>query len=337
MFRSTRKLVTTARVGMFRNLATSFRVPQQIRLQAPVVQLQNSNQKVEGVLVDGAGTSGDEGAIAPGYMISDAVEKHKGVRPDMSFVKKFTGSAKDWHIDQVLQRMAEQKQIVYKAGDVSAVYKIFLRDGLTVLALHSKPVPGIKEALDLQRSKGRKIILVTAYGDDEAAVFAESMKKGGVIFDDIVTSSMVKNSRPFSSLPNLAMDRNKLRFGCNVVGFGDSVFDMESLAPVCWAVGTPETSTLLNINSLEEFAKMSEAERNLRFNHAAQTLRTHGAHYVMLDPKRPLSVKMDEVIKDVELRLSYGERPGLPVPKQQITLDMGLDPVSDSSLYRPGA
>jgi hypothetical protein len=133
------------------------------------------------------------------------------------------------------------------------------------------------------------------------------------------------------------MDRNKLRFGCNIVGFGDSIFDMESLAPVCWAVGAPENSTLLNINSLAEFAAMPEAERNLRREHAAHILRTHGAHYVMIDPKRSLAEKMDEVIRDVELRLSYGERPGLPVPKPEIVLDLELDSATNRFSYKPGA
>jgi phosphonoacetaldehyde hydrolase len=78
----------------------------------------------------------------------------------------------------------------------------------------------------------------------------------------------------------------------------------EGLNAGCWAVGMARYSNYMNINSLEEADRLSDAEIQRRLAHTRETLQKAGAHYVIDEFS-----ELEEVIESVNQRLARGERP----------------------------
>jgi len=91
----------------------------------------------------------------------------------------------------------------------------------------------------------------------------------------------------------------------SVVKCDDTVSGIgEALNAGCWGVGLVRYSNYMNINSLEEEARLSEQEISQRMAHSRALLEQSGAHYVI-----DSLVELPEVIDDINARLARGEKP----------------------------
>merc|ERR1719510_2571390 len=92
----------------------------------------------------------------------------------------------------------------------------------------------------------------------------------------------------------------------SVVKVDDTVSGVgEGLSAGCWSVGLCGLSNYTDVDSNEEWAVMSEAEKAKRVAHSRTILNTSGAHYVA-DSIRDLPA----ICEDINRRLANGEQPG---------------------------
>jgi len=91
----------------------------------------------------------------------------------------------------------------------------------------------------------------------------------------------------------------------SVVKVDDTVTGVgEGLNAGCWAVGVAAYSNYTNVDSLEHWEKMSASEKEKRIEQSRQKLNGSGAHYVI-----DTIVDLPNVVKDINARLSKGEKP----------------------------
>ena len=91
----------------------------------------------------------------------------------------------------------------------------------------------------------------------------------------------------------------------SVVKVDDTVSGVgEALEAGCWGVGVARYSNYMDIDSLEQEAKITPEEMVQRTEKSRDLLRKAGAHYVV-----DSIVELPEVVADINKRLASGERP----------------------------
>ncbi|MCH4179659.1 MAG: phosphonoacetaldehyde hydrolase, partial [Megasphaera sp.] len=126
--------------------------------------------KIEGVILDWAGTTVDFGCMAPvkAFMDSFAVN---GVIVTEEETRKPMGMLKRDHIQTMLsmERIAAEWQRVYarpwQPQDIDSIYSSFEPELLDTLAEYTKVKPGVLETAVMLREQGVKIGSTTGYTD----------------------------------------------------------------------------------------------------------------------------------------------------------------------------
>jgi phosphonoacetaldehyde hydrolase len=91
----------------------------------------------------------------------------------------------------------------------------------------------------------------------------------------------------------------------SVVKVDDTVGGVgEGLNAGTWTVGLSDTSNYMDIDTIEQYEKMSKTEFQARAAKARETLVKTGCHYVIPD-----ITHLPPVIEDINRRLAKGERP----------------------------
>jgi phosphonoacetaldehyde hydrolase len=264
---------------------------------------------VEAVIFDWAGTMVDHGSLAPVTAVTALFGRHdiqltdEEVRRDMGIFKKD-------HIRRILQQpriAALWLGITGKPAvesDVEALFAEFNPLQMKTLEQHSDLIPGATEISEQLRSDGIKVGSTTGYTRPMLDVLVAHAAAAGYRPDAALCPDDAEGGRPqpWMCLKIALLFRlSRMAAGVKV---GDTVSDiLEGLNAGMWTVGVSATGNEIGLRAAELKA-LPAHERTQRLAHARDTLHNAGAHYV-IDSVRDLP----PVLKEIELRLTHGERP----------------------------
>lgn len=266
--------------------------------------------KIEGVILDWAGTTVDYGCFAPVQAFLDIFQEI-GITLTAEEVRGPMGLKKWDHIDRLLQipRVADVfvNRFGYPAGaaDVDRLHASFEPKLFEILEQHTTVIPGVIEEVEALRKQGLKIGSTTGYTHDMLEIVAAAAKAQGYAPDCRVTPDEVNGKgRPFPDMIAHNMKRLELTERAKVVKVGDTVADMEEAkAAGVWAVGVIRGSSLFGY-SREEAAAMTAEQYELEAERVRKQFFEAGAD-VVIDQFSALS----RTIADLNEQLVRGERP----------------------------
>lgn len=268
--------------------------------------------QVKAAILDWSGTTADKYVLAPAVVFVEVFEKHK-VPISMKEARLPMGLRKDLHIKAIteLPEVRERWQAVYgrlpDQGDVDNMFKDFVPMQLGCLRKYTDLIPGTAETVNTLRSEfGLKIGSTTGFLKNMVDILLEDAKKQGYQPDSSVAGDEVVNgARPKPFMVYRNMDLLDVHTIQSVVKVDDTVSGVgEALNAGCWGVGLARYSNYMDINSLEEEAKLSQDEIDRRTEVSRDLLRNAGAHYVV-----DSIVDLPEVVADINKRLAQGEKP----------------------------
>lgn len=308
-----RLLTTTATSGYRQTINLS---PSVIRTDP--VQKAASRSPFRGPLsaaiLDWSGTTADAHVLAPAVVFVDVFEKH-GVPITMKEARLPMGLRKDMHIAKILEitevreRWTKAKEEVPTAKTVEKLFEDFVPMQMKVLGKYTTLIPGTVETVDtLRKDFNMKIGSTTGFTKVMVDKLLEDAKKQGYVPDSSVAGDEVANNMGFRPAPFMIY-QNMVNLGVfpiqSVLKVDDTVSGVgEGLNAGCWAVGICGLSNYTDVDSLEQWEAMAQAEKDERVENSRQILLKSGAHYV-IDSIADLPI----VVQDVNERLARGETP----------------------------
>lgn len=265
--------------------------------------------KIQGVILDWAGTTVDYGCMAPAAVFVEVFER-RGVPITMEEAREPMGMHKKDHIRVVSQLASVAKRWQEKHGkvcteaDVEAMFEDFIPRQLACITKHADIIPGTLETVAEFRKRGMKVGSTTGYNREMMNLVMPEAKAGGYEPDCVVCASEVPQGRPY---PWMVFENAK-QLGIYpmeaIVKIGDTVSDIsEGLNAGNWTIGVAVAGNEMGLPE-REVAKLSNADRQSRTERAYQRLYLGGAHYVV-DSVADVIPCLD----DIERRLQAGERP----------------------------
>jgi phosphonoacetaldehyde hydrolase len=266
--------------------------------------------KVEGVILDWAGTTVDFGCFAPVHVFLQ-IFKDAGVEVTMEEARAPMGMLKKDHIRTMLQmprikRLWEEK---YGRGcnekDVDDLYASFEPLLLTSLKEYTQPLPEVIETVKALRKKGLKIGSTTGYTDSMMKIVTEGAKEKGYEPDYWITpDSTDSHGRPYPYMIFRNIEALGLTAPWKVVKVGDTASDIkEGLQAGVWSVGVVVGSSQMQM-SYEEFANCSETEKHQAIRNTEQAFLEHGADFTIKTMK-----ELPQLIEKINTLLEQGKRP----------------------------
>jgi len=269
---------------------------------------------LKAAILDWSGTTADAHVIAPAIVFYNVFKKH-GVPISMEEAREPMGLRKDLHIKKILEipsvrdRWIKEKNRKPTDEDVDILFKDFVPMQLECLPEYSTLIPGTAKTVDILKNDfDLKIGSTTGFIKVMVDVLLEHAEKQGYVPDSSVAGDEVGNNMGFRPAPFMVY-KNLENLGIfpiqSVVKVDDTVSGVgEGINAGCWAVGIYGLSNYTNINTLEEWNKMSRKEKEVRENKSKDKLLSSGAHYVIKTIN-----ELPDVVKDINNRLWCGEKP----------------------------
>ena len=278
---------------------------------SPYTYARQYRGKVQAIILDWSGTLADAYVIAPAIVFVEVFE-NAGVPISMEEARGPMGLRKDLHIkalteDPVIaERWKAAKGKYPDQGDVDEMYSQFVPAQLKVLKKYTTLLPGIKETMNALQAQGIKLGASTGFSRDMVDILnADAIKQGLTLDATVAGDEVIHGARPAPHMVYRNLDLLGISEIKSVVKCDDTVSGIgEALNAGCWGVGLVRYSNYMNINSLEEEARLSEQEISQRMAHSRALLEQSGAHYVI-----DSLVELPEVIDDINARLARGEKP----------------------------
>lgn len=245
--------------------------------------------KIEGVILDWAGTAVDYGCFAP-VQAFDEVFKAFHMSPSMDELRKPMGMLKWDHIHTVLSmpRIAAQFRECYgrefSKEDVDAMYGQFEAKLLSILHDFAEPKPYVLETVAVLKEKGIKIGSTTGYTDVMMEIVVREAAKRGYAPDCWFSPDATgKMGRPYPYMVFKNMEALKLSSVNKVIKIGDTISDiLEGKNAGLITVGVIEGSSEMGLTEAE-FLGLDAVEREARMEEVANRYREAGADYVVND------------------------------------------------------
>jgi len=267
--------------------------------------------KVKGLVLDWSGTTADAYVLAPAVVFVQVFKKH-GVEISMAEARGPMGLRKDLHIKELTQvpEIAERWKGVHgkypDQGSVDAMFADFVPMQLACLREYTTLLPHVAEVTQAFQKDGIKIGSSTGFVRSMVDILEVDAKKQGYVPDASVAGDEVVHGarpKPFMVYRNLdLMDISPIQ---SVVKVDDTTSGVgEALEAGCWGVGIARYSNYMDIDSMEHYESLSEAEIARRLALTRKILSQCGAHYVI-----DTFDQLPAVIADVNERLARGERP----------------------------
>jgi phosphonoacetaldehyde hydrolase len=280
-------------------------------LRSDYVYTRSYRGKVKGIVLDWSGTTADAYVLAPAVVFVDVFKKH-GVEISMAEARGPMGLRKDLHIQKLTEvpEIRERWKGIHGSypdqSSVDAMFADFVPMQLECLRQYTTLLPHVAETIQKFQKDGIKIGSSTGFVRSMVDILEADAKTQGYVPDASVAGDEVENGarpKPFMVYRNLdLMDVSPIQ---SVVKVDDTVSGIgEALEAGCWGVGIARYSNYMDINSMEHYESLSEAEIERRLNSTRDILRKAGAHYVI-----DTFDQMVDVIADVNERLARGERP----------------------------
>jgi phosphonoacetaldehyde hydrolase len=261
------------------------------------------------VVFDLAGTVVDFGSTAPVEAFVRTFAE-RGVEATGEEARGPMGVDKRTHLRAMasLPSIAERWRKIHgrdcAEADIDEMYHAFMPIQLAALRDRSTLVPGAQECLIELRTRGLKVAANTGYFRDAAQLVLAAAKEQGFEVDVSACVDDVPTGRPAPWMIFRCMEGMGVFPPSSVVKVGDTVPDvLEGLNAGAWSIGVAGTSSEVGLTE-EEFARLSQEERESKVAAARRKLRSAGAHCV-IDALEELPALLD----DLALRLTRGERP----------------------------
>lgn len=265
--------------------------------------------KIQGVILDWAGTTIDYGCFAPLAAFIEAFA-NKGVVVTAEEARKPMGMLKRDHLmaigemDSVARQWKEKYGRAINEADIDEMYADFEKLLFSVLRKYAQPIPGAVELVERLRRQGIKVGSTTGYTMEMMLIVADEAKKNGYSPDCLVTPDEVPAGRPY---PWMCYE-NAIRLGLypmkHVVKVGDTISDVrEGVNAGAWSVGILKGSNELGMTG-EEVKSADSAVLAGKLAGIRQRYMDAGAHYVI-----DTIGDLDAVIDLINERLAKGDRP----------------------------
>lgn len=242
--------------------------------------------RFEAVIFDWAGTTVDYGCFAPVQAFVE-VFREFGVVPTMEEVREPMGMLKIDHIRTMLHMPRIRQCWVEKYGEepteenVHQLFDVFEEKLLSILHRFADPKPGTIEAVTRLRKQGIKIGSTTGYTDHMMEIVVPEAKKKGYEPDVWFSPDSVgSKGRPYPYMIFKNMEALGLKDVRKVLKVGDTVSDIkEGKNAGVWSAGVVIGSSEMGL-SAEEFAALSEEERESRCKKVSDRFKAAGADKV---------------------------------------------------------
>ena len=266
--------------------------------------------KIEGVILDWAGTTVDFGCFAPVNVFLEIFKK-AGVEVTMEEARIPMGMLKRDHIKAMLQMPRISKSWEEKYGrsfeekDIDDLYKNFEPLLLASLNEYTDPMPHVLDTVSVLREMGLKIGSTTGYTDIMMDILIPSAQEKGYKPDFIITpDSTASFGRPFPYMIFRNIEALRITAPWKTVKVGDTIADIkEGYNAGVWSAGVLVGSSQMGL-SLDEYQKMQEAERQAAFVNAREAMLLAGADFVIETIE-----ELPKLIEKINDLISEGKRP----------------------------
>lgn len=245
------------------------------------------SRRIEAVIFDWAGTTVDYGCFAPVQAFAE-VFKHFGIEPTMDEVREPMGMLKIDHIRRMLSMPRIHDLWVGEHGSepseehVRQMYDLFESKLMKILPQFTKVKPYVLETVEMLREKEIKIGSTTGYTDEMMEVVVKGAREQGYEPDAWFSPDSTGGiGRPYPYMIFKNLEALKVSSVKNVVKIGDTVSDIkEARHAGVISVGVVEGSSEMGLTE-EEYADMTDAQRETACKKVKETFKNAGAHYVI--------------------------------------------------------
>ena len=267
--------------------------------------------KIEGVILDWAGTTVDFGCFAPVNVFLEVFNK-AGVEVTMEEARIPMGMLKRDHIKAMLQmprisRLWEEKHgKAFDENDVDDLYKNFEPLLLASLKEFTEPLPHVLDTVSILRNNLElKIGSTTGYTDSMMGILVPSAKEKGYSPDFIITPDATASfGRPFPYMIFRNIEALRITAPWKTVKVGDTVADiLEGNNAGVWSVGVIVGSSQMGL-SLEEYKAMPETERQEAVDKARAAFILAGADFII-----ETIAELPQLIERINELVAEGKRP----------------------------
>ncbi|MCM3239664.1 phosphonoacetaldehyde hydrolase [Heyndrickxia oleronia] len=266
--------------------------------------------KIEGVILDWAGTTVDFGCFAPVNVFID-IFKDAGVDVTMEEARAPMGLLKIDHIRAMLSMprishlWKERFGREFNEQDVEKLYAEFEPALMSSLAEYTDLIPEVMEAVQTLRSQGLKIGSTTGYTQSMMDVVVPNAHKKGYSPDFYITPDGTNSlGRPYPYMIYRNMEALKLSASWKVVKVGDTTSDIkEAVNAGVWSVGVIIGSSEMGL-SLSEYDALSDVDQEKAISRTEQTFLQSGADFTI-----KTMGELPELIERLNSLISEGKRP----------------------------
>lgn len=266
--------------------------------------------KVEGVILDWAGTTVDFGCFAPVNVFVD-IFKNAGIDVTMEEARGPMGMLKIDHIRAMLSmpRIAalweERYEKSFNEQDVEKLYAEFEPALMTSLADYTDPIPEVIETIAALRNQGLKIGSTTGYTTTMMNVVVPNAQQKGYSPDTYVTPDDTNSiGRPYPYMIYRNMEQLKLSTSWKVVKVGDTISDIkEGVNAGVWSVGVVIGSSEMGL-SLDDYHALTQSDKEIAIAKTAHSFIQNGADFTI----KTMS-ELPQLIETINRLISEGNRP----------------------------
>jgi len=254
---------------------------------------------VKAVILDWAGTTVDNGSLAPVRVLQEVFAK-RGVPISEEEARRDMGVLKIDHIRKILFSTDVSSRWVNAIGrepteaDVESLFANFVPLQLECLVKYSTVIDGVAETVARLRKRGIKIGSTTGYTRAMLEMILQPAAAQGYAPDCAVTPDDVGAGRPYPWMIYANAIRMKVEPLEAIVKIGDTPVDIEEgLRAGVWTIGVARTGNMIGL-SAEDFAALAPEERATRLKSARAALSAAGAHEV-IDAVADCAVAIDAI------------------------------------------
>ncbi|WP_264740070.1 phosphonoacetaldehyde hydrolase [Cytobacillus firmus] len=263
--------------------------------------------KVEGVILDWAGTAVDFGCFAPVNVFVD-IFRNAGIDVTMEEARKPMGLLKIDHIRAMLSmpRIAalweEKYERAHNEKDVTSLYAEFEPALLKSLSKYTDPIPEVIQTVAVLRDQGLKIGSTTGYTNSMMDIVVPNAKQKGYSPDFYVTPDETDSfGRPFPYMIFRNMEELKITAAWKTVKVGDTVSDIkEAMNAGIWSVGIIVGSSEMGL-SQQEYRSLSPHQKEEVIEKTKEIFISNGADFTI----RTMS-ELPQIIEKINGLISKG-------------------------------
>ena len=265
--------------------------------------------KIQGVILDWAGTAIDYGCMGPVSVFIEAFSRF-GISVSEAETRQFMGLMKKDHIRGMCGLPSVKARWVEKFGwepgenDVEALYAEAEPLMVSQITNHADPIPGLLEFIDELRKNGIPIGSTTGYTRPMMEALMPTARKLGYAPDVMVCSSDVPAGRPHPFMCYQNAIQLQVYPLEAMIKIGDTVSDIQEGGNAgMWTIGVTQSGNCLGLTP-DQIDRLDKTELARRLQAIENIMREAGAHYVAEGIWACLPI-----IRDIDMRLARGETP----------------------------